>query len=89
MFDVKNRMEGDGAKKRGRPTKAEAQDRPFAQPSPDVPVPVTGCICPCCGRGMVPKVIRSNSSGSNNRCTLCGKLFRRFRSGMEWLARPE
>ena len=53
-------------------------------------IPVRGMICPCCGRGMQPRVVRGK--GANARvmlCTLCaGKFLVTYRAGKPAFARP-
>ncbi len=88
METPNNRQENP--KRRGRPPAEVVANRPDPVESVEVSVardPVSGCVCPCCGRAMVPKVLRVNASGRYNRCTLCGGQFRRYlgRDG-RWLA---
>lgn len=68
-------------RKAGRPTKAELAARPEATPliPAEVKIVSVGCICPRCGRGMVPKVLRGTNDIRYCRCTLCGGEFRQFR----------
>ena len=64
-----NRM----AKGRGRP--ANASPRPDAVEATPVVVPdyVPAMICPKCGRGQQPRVIRKHSDSRRDcRCALCG-----------------
>lgn len=75
--------------KRGRPTNAEIAARAPVVASEPVPVHVTGCRCPCCGRAMIPKILRGNMESGDCRCTLCGGVFRRFQSAGIWVARPK
>jgi hypothetical protein len=85
-----NRMTTPRKRGPGRPPKAEIEARPPATPLVDnVPLPV-GMICPCCGRGMVPKILRSDDAAKTCTCTLCAKRFKisRAKSGSGWLAQP-
>ena len=78
------------ARGRGRPTKAEVESRPApVEAVTNVPVPV-GTICPCCGRGMVPKVLRVEASKRTLLCTLCARRFKMFLpdGGKRWLVQP-
>lgn len=72
-------------KKRGRPTKAEIESRPVPIPADPIPLNV-GRICPCCGRGMVPKVLRSTENVKYCSCTLCGGSFKMWIEAGRWLA---
>ncbi len=85
--NIPNRMT-TSAKKRGpgRPTKAEIDARPAPIPADPIPLPV-GRICPCCGRGMVPKVLRGTNTEKYCKCTLCGGSFKMWIEGARgWLA---
>ena len=65
--------------KRGRPTAAEVETR--LPPVPELPVelPVAGMVCPCCGRAMVPRRLKTLPQGSTyNKCSMCGGTFRRY-----------
>ena len=69
------------AGKRGRPTKEEIAQRPPPVPFEPAAVTVEGMVPPCCGRAMVPKVLRVCDSGKYCRCSSCGKQFRVYFDG--------
>ncbi len=73
--NVQNRM-STGAKKRGRPPKAVIEARPTPTPMQPAAVTVSGLVCPCCGRAMVPKYLRVVEGVRYNRCTSCGGQFK-------------
>jgi hypothetical protein len=89
-ININNRAGGGGGRRRsGRPTKAEVEARP--EPIQVVPVAVpVGITCPCCGRGMVPKTLRSTGDSMTRACTLCGGRFKQWldRTKNRWLAQP-
>lgn len=87
MDDVQNRMATPG-KKRGRPTKAAIEARPPAKLFEPAAVTVSGMVCPCCGRAMVPKVLRVTDSGKYCRCTSCGGQFRVYLDGTHRKVQP-
>ncbi len=69
-----NRMEP--TRKRGRPPKAVLEARPAPEPVVEVDViipPVKGITCVACGRGMVPRVIRTDPKRRTVTCPLCGR----------------
>ena len=73
-----NRMAEPQARGRGRPSNSEVSDRQPAVEAQMVVVPdnVLPCICPKCGRGMQPRVIRKRPDGVRDcTCALCGKEF--------------
>jgi hypothetical protein len=80
-----------GAKKRGgRPRKEIVEARPEPVPLMEVPLRIAGCVCPCCGRAMVPKVLRGTDLAKTCVCTLCAKQFniKRASIGATWYAQP-
>ncbi len=83
--NIPNRMSSPNKRGRGRPPKEEVENRPAPIEAGPVPLPV-GWICPCCGRGMVPKVLRSVSPGLKYcSCTLCGKGFKLYTQAGRWM----
>ncbi len=84
--NLSDRMAAPKNRGRGRPPKTEVENRPPPIEAGPVPLPL-GWICPCCGRGMVPKVLRSVSQELKYcSCTLCGKGFKLYTQGGKWLA---
>jgi hypothetical protein len=70
-----NRM-NTTSKKRGRPPKEVVAARPEPTPMQPAAVTVSGLVCPCCGRAMVPKSLRVTDGIRYNRCTSCGGSFK-------------
>ncbi len=68
-------------KNRGRPIPSTTTPLPEPVQHVDVPQgPLAGIICPCCGRGMVPRRDRTQESKCYARCTLCsGRMLLTFR----------
>lgn len=60
----------------GRPSQKELDERP-PQPAQVViiTVPVEALICPCCGRGMTPRVIDTRGNKRTVFCSLCAGRF--------------
>ncbi len=75
--------------KRGRPSKEEIAARPDPIEYQAVDVVTAGVLCPCCGRGMVPKTLRRDDAVWSCRCSMCGGRFnvRRMQSG-KMIAQP-
>ncbi len=74
MDEPLNRM--SGTRKRGRPTNAEIEARSAPEPVVEAMVtlpPVTGLICPHCGRAMVPRVLSVQPKRRYVSCTSCGR----------------
>lgn len=86
MEDVRNRQASP--KKRGRPPKATVEARPEPAPLAEVPIRIPGCVCPSCGRAMVPKVLRGTDLVKYCVCTLCSRQFKAERKavGATWYA---
>ncbi len=71
---VYNRMEP--TRKRGRPPKAVIEARPAPEPVVVVEVvlpPVQGIKCVACGRGMVPRILRTDPKRRTVNCPFCGR----------------
>lgn len=68
-------------KKRGRPSNAEIAARAPAVPVVEVmvqpdPLPaLAGIVCPCCGRSMIPRIVRTDG---NERTVVCAFTGRRM-----------
>lgn len=45
------------------------------EPAKFVNVTVRALMCPCCGRGMSPRVLKTEDNKRRMRCGLCGGLF--------------
>jgi hypothetical protein len=72
MKTVKNRM----AEPETRNPKPSPEPLPAPAVAVSVPVATPGLICPCCGRGMVPRVYSTRDKGRYASCSLCaGKFF--------------
>jgi hypothetical protein len=78
------------SKKGGRPRKEVIAARPEPIQMHEVPLRIAGCMCPCCGRAMVPKVLRGTDLAKSCVCTLCGKQFKAVRAsvGAPWYVQP-
>ncbi len=78
--NINNRM--TETRRQGRPSNAEilAREKPtvaevVADPDAASKLPVIQPIkCPCCGRGMTPKVSKTNGDRRYISCTLCGRM---------------
>jgi hypothetical protein len=86
-METPNNRQVDPANKRGRPRKEVVEARPEPIPADPIPLPV-GRICPCCGRGMVPKVLRGTNDVKYCACTLCGGKFKMWSLAGRWMAQP-
>ncbi len=80
MDEINNRMSTTG-KKRGRPPKAVIEARPEPKLYEPAAITVSGMVCPCCGRAMMPKILSAGEYGKYCRCTLCAKRFRIYMDG--------
>ena len=61
------------AKRGGRPTNAEVERRPAPIPVETVTIPITGIRCLHCGKGMMPRILRTTGLQRTVSCSLCGK----------------
>lgn len=71
-----NRMAAPAKRKQGRPP--NSVERPPASEAETVILPdaVMPCVCKMCGRGMQPRVLRTQPNGVRIcSCKLCGKEF--------------
>ena len=65
--------------KRGRPSNAELAARAeiVKVEIVEVELPrIAGIKCPGCGRGMFPRILRTNGSVRTCSCNLCGRMMR-------------
>jgi hypothetical protein len=85
-----NRMAS--TRKRGNPGSEEILARGQPEPlveigtaAPKLPT-VKPMICPCCGRGMTPKIVRTEPTKRYINCTLCGgKMTLTYRTNLPTL----
>lgn len=75
--EIQNRMATPA--KRGRPSNAELAARTPAVPVIEVmvqpePLPaLAGILCPCCGRSMVPRIVRTDGNERTVVCVFTGR----------------
>ena len=68
-----NRMAIQETRGRGRPRDAEERQDPAEAVTVVLNDAVLPCICPKCGRGMTPRVLRRRTDGVRDcACGLCG-----------------
>ncbi len=73
--NISNRM--TSPRGRGRPRKEEVAERESFQPAESIEAelpalpPISGIRCLCCGRGMVPRIIRTDGHKRDIKCSLC------------------
>ena len=59
----------------GRPSDAEVAEKPV-QPAEIVHIQIKALVCPCCKRGMTPRVVKTLEVNKRKlECSLCGGKF--------------
>lgn len=53
----------------------KAKEEKTPEPAKFTNVIVRALVCPCCGRGMSPRVIKTDGNRKRLLCSACGKQF--------------